>query len=179
MDTFDEAVLGAWGICNVWRRMALPHALPQLQEHVGIKVMLCSVLVKLSAPGFCEVVSLLASLFSSCLFHSPVFIWAMYVGCSNMLACSFLRAVPSVLSEMPYQHLKLQVGSCDLKWSPCVLRSFDKELLIYMVLLWTQLRQSFPRAMITPALCIDTALLVVGRDGLLKILKWRVRNKLH
>lgn len=51
--------------------MALPHAQPQLQEHLGVKVMLCSVLVKrsvadscdISAPGFCGVVSLLASLF--------------------------------------------------------------------------------------------------------------------
>lgn len=90
-------------------------------ERVGVKVMLCGLLVKrsvaeylmrchamLSASAFCGVLLLLlASLFSCRLFHSPVFIRATYAGSSNMLACSFLKAVPAGLGDLPYQHLKL------------------------------------------------------------------------
>lgn len=64
--------------------------------------------VMLSASAFCGVsLLLLASLFSCRLFHSPAFIRATYAGSSNMLACSFLKAVPAGLGELPYQHLKL------------------------------------------------------------------------
>jgi len=42
------AVLDACGICNVWGRVAVAHAQPPLRERVGVKVMLCRLLVKRS-----------------------------------------------------------------------------------------------------------------------------------
>ena len=98
--------------------MALPHAEPQLREHVGVKVMLCRLLVKRSVVEYLmQCAQLLPSVGFCCCccchisfpatFHSPVYIRATYAGSSNMLACGFLKAVPTGLGELPYHHLKL------------------------------------------------------------------------
>lgn len=101
----DLSVADAGVICHGWRSLALPRAQPQLQEHVGVMVMLhtpstpceevcswisCAVPL-ISAP--CGVWLLSSSLFPCHLFNFLAFIRATCAGHSNMWAYSFLRAV--------------------------------------------------------------------------------------
>lgn len=156
-------MLDAWGICNIWWRMTLPHAQPQLQEHVGVKVMLCSCcaggdvcswlshvrsqllasvkLCRCWPLSFLVTFSILQCLSGLCMWAAAICWPAAHWG---LCLQSRQRCHLKHLNQPFNQHLKLCVGNYNFKWSPCILRSSGKELLIYMVLPWTQLRQSFP-----------------------------------
>lgn len=177
----DLIVADAGSICHVWRSMALPRAQTQLQEHVGVMVMLHTPLtpceevcswISCAMPSIsasCGVWLLSSSLFPCHLFNFLAFIRAMFAGSSNIWAYSFLRAVCTGLWVDKYAFFHWELRA--LNDHPVFVESLIKSRIICKVLPWTQASQWFLRV-IAPTLCCVSALwFVVGKDSLLKTLR--------
>lgn len=135
------AALDARGIHGVWKRMALPCARPRLWEPVGAEVMLCRALVRGSALEDLTTCSqLLPSLGGCCCcccwhlsFPDAFSILLRVSGLCVLAAAMCWPAVSQRLSLLSWEGcrtsiLSLKLGDYGFKWSPCILRTSDKEL---------------------------------------------------